>query len=155
VVLLEELPVHSGLVVEARQERLAHQVREVSIALRRFGKKRQVVGPPLAVDGLPRLAVVTGSGCDVGFHAENRLQAVLDRLRLDLERAEHVPVIGDGHGRHAVLQDVLDQVLRPVRAVEERVLGVEMQVDEVGRHACRILGVPRADSEGIGERAGP
>ena len=94
-----------------------------------------------AVDRLPRFAVEPGPRRDVGLDSEDRLQPVLERLRLDLERPEHVPVVGHGDGSHPVLQDVLDEVLRPVGTIEKRVLSVQVKVDEVGRHAERILGV--------------
>ena len=80
------------------------------------------------------LAVEAGPGGDVGLHAEDRLDARVERRRLELVRAEHVPVVRDGHGVHPVPSRVLDQVLDAVRAVEEGVLRVEMEVDEVGGH---------------------
>ena len=58
------------------------------------------------------------------------LEAGLACLLLELPGGVHVAVIGDRQRRLLELLRAPDQVIDAVRAVEERVLGVAMQVDE-------------------------
>ena len=142
VVLLEELPVHPRLVVEAGQVRLRDEVRQVAVPLGRLREKREVVVVPLAVERPHGFAVEARARRDVGLDAEDRLHARLERRRLELVRAEHVPVVGDGDGVHPEVLHLMDQVLDAVGAVQEGVLGVQVEMNEVGGHPARIL-VPR------------
>ena len=41
-------------------------------------------------------------------------------------------MLGDGHRRHLQLDRLVEQFFDPARPVEQRVLGVQMEVDEVG-----------------------
>ena len=134
VMLLEKLPVHARLVIEAGEERLGHEPRQVPIAVRRLDEQRQVIVVPFAVERPHALAVEARSGGDVRLDAEDGLDARLERGRLELVRPEHVPVVGHRHGVHPGRLHLPDQVLEPVRAVEEGILGVEVQVDEVAGH---------------------
>ena len=67
---------------------------------------------------------------DVHLAADDRLHALLLHGVVELDRAEHVAVVGDGAGRHAQLGDALGQLLGPAGAVEEGVFGVEVEVNE-------------------------
>ena len=55
----------------------------------------------------------------------------LARLVVEDDRREHVAVLGDRHRRHLQLDRLVEQLLDPARAVEQRELGVEVEVDEV------------------------
>ncbi len=46
--------------------------------------------------------------------------------------AENISVVGHGHGRHAQFLRPLTELLHVASAVEHRVVGVEMEVDELG-----------------------
>ena len=48
---------------------------------------------------------------------------------------EHVAVVGDGHRLHAEAHALLDQLVDAAGAVEQAVLGVQVQVDEVAARA--------------------
>ena len=65
---------------------------------------------------------------------QQRLHARFDRLLLELDGAEQVAVIGHGHGGHLQLSDPIEERVVLDRSVEERVLRVQMQVDERTRH---------------------
>ena len=69
---------------------------------------------------------------DLELGAEDRLHAQLLGGLVEGDRAEHVAVVGQGHGAHALLLDLLDEVLHLHRAVQHRVLRVDVEVDEVG-----------------------
>ena len=49
------------------------------------------------------------------------------------DRAEHVAVVGDGQRLHAHARRLLDQLVDVAGPVEQAVLGVEVEVDELGR----------------------
>ena len=134
-VLPQERLVHAGPVIEARQVGLGDEPDEVLVALLRRGEDRQVVGVALA-----RLARRLGFAVpairrrDVRLDADDRPDAVLQRLVVEGERPEHVAVVGDGDRGHAELRHALAELRQAVGAVEERVLTVKVKVDEVAGH---------------------
>ena len=65
----------------------------------------------------------------------------LARLVVEDDRREHVAVLGDRHRRHLQLHRLVEQLLDPAGAVEQRVLGVQMEMDEVG-HGDAYAGIP-------------
>jgi hypothetical protein len=48
-----------------------------------------------------------------------------------MHRAKNIAVVGHGHGGHAELMNALDQFLDVASAVEQRVIAMQMQVDEL------------------------
>ena len=72
---------------------------------------------------------------DIGLDADDRLHGalgILEALRelVELVGAEHVAVVGHRDGRHALTADLGEQLGVLRGAVEHRVLGVGVQVDE-------------------------
>ena len=74
--------------------------------------------------------------CDIGFHADNRLQSRFLGPFLELPRAVQVTVISDRQGRLLELQRSIDEIIDAVCTVEKRVFRVAMEVDE--GHMIRI-----------------
>jgi hypothetical protein len=70
----------------------------------------------------------------VELTADDRLDPGLVALLVEVQDAVHVAVVGDAHGRLSVLDGGRDHVADPGGAVEHRVLGVLMQMDEGVRH---------------------
>jgi len=64
---------------------------------------------------------------------------VLERLVEEVEGAEHVAVVGDRDGGHAELGDAAAELRETIRAIEEGVLTVEMEVNEVAGHRTPII----------------
>ena len=134
VVLGQQLAVDARLVVEAFEVGRRRQPQQVAPARLVLGEQRQVVGGALL-----RVAVVAAAGRDVRLEADDGVDALRARLLVELERAVERPVVGDGEG-------VLPQRLRPrdevgdgAHPVEQRVLGVRMQVcvhRRSGLHRC-------------------
>ena len=127
-VLREQLLVDARLVVEALGVARRHQLDQVVIALVGLGEEHEVVR---------RLARRAALGApiarrDVDLAAEDRVDPALARLVVEDDRREHVAVLGDRHRRHLQLDRLVEQFFDPAGAVEQRVLGVQMQVDEVG-----------------------
>lgn len=64
--------------------------------------------------------------------AEDGLDAESLRRLVEGDGAEHVAVVGERHRLHALLLDVLDEVLHLHRAIQHRVLvGMDVEVDEL------------------------
>ena len=138
-VLLEQLPVHPGLVVVALHEGEARELDQVLVAGLVLGQQREVVVELLAALGVATrvvdpaaagrslAAVVVGH---VGLGADDRLDPLLVALAVEVERAVHVAVIGDADRRLAVADRLGDELVEPSRAVEHRELGVDVEVGE-------------------------
>ncbi len=133
-VLRQQLLVDSWLVVEPFGVARRDQLDEVVIAREVFREQHQVIRR-LAGSATLRPPVAR---CDVHLAAEDRVQPALPCLIMKDHRREHVPVLGDGHGRHPQLRRTIQQLLDPARAVEQRILGVEVKVDEVGHRRLRM-----------------
>src|SRR5690606_27209658 len=90
---------------------------------------------------------------EVCLAAEDRLDAVRFGLLVELDGPEHVAVVGDRDGLHAPLLDGLAQVLGPDGAIEEAVLGVQVEVSEIV-HSCKVTrGVDRHAGQGSARRS--
>ena len=70
------------------------------------------------------------AGGDVRLHSDERANAGLVRFFLELPRTEHVAVIGDGESGLLEFESPLYQVIDSVGAVEKRVLGMTMEMNE-------------------------
>jgi hypothetical protein len=122
-VALEQLPVDAGLVVVALQVPEAgerDQVRVTGVVLREQRQVRVPLGLRLAVFG------------DVDLAAEDRLDAVLLGLLDELTAPARAPVVGEPRRRHLELGGPRRELGNPARPVEDRVLGVDVQVNERG-----------------------
>ncbi len=138
-VLLQQLPVHPRLVVVALHEGEAGQLDEVLVAGLVLGQQGEVVVELRAALGVAAGVVdAPASGGTfrtmimghVGLGADDRLDALLVALAVEVERAVHVAVIGDADRRLAVTDGFGDEFVEPGRAVEHRELGVDVEVGE-------------------------
>ncbi len=124
----QQLQVHARLApVQALEEAPAGQLGEVLEALVGGGEQREVVALDLAV---AEAAVVDV----VGLQPEQRLDAVLAPRLVELHRAVHHAVVGEADGGLAERGGALRQRLDLAGAVEQRVLGVDVQMRD-GRRA--------------------
>ena len=80
--------------------------------------------------GRSRLAVAHGPGREIHLAADNRLDPGFLRRLVELDSPEHVAMVGHRHRRHPVASGFFHQVLDADRAVEQRILRVQMEVDE-------------------------
>ena len=151
-VLLEQFPVHSGLVVVALHEREARQLDQVLVAGLVLGQQREVVVELLAALGVaarvvdastPRGALGAAVVGHVRLGADDRLDPLLVALLVEVQRAVHVAVIGHPDRRHAVLHRLGHQFVQPRRPVEHRELGVDVEVGEGIGHGSCLWGVTR------------
>ena len=138
-VALQELPVDPRLVVVALEVAGRGELDQVRVALVRLGQKGQV-----RIALLLRPAVVG----DVDLAADDRLHACLPGLLVELDRAGERPMVGEGDGRHLELRGPRREVRDAARAVEDRVLGVDVEMDERRlRHGQPILAPGSDDSD--------
>ena len=150
-VLAQEVLVHPGLVVEALGEARRDEAGQVGEAHGILGQQHQVVARVPGAAGVLavfqallaggaaglELAVEAGLGGHIDLAAQDGLHrpvatAVLRLLAriVELHHAEHVAVVRDGNCGHAGGLALLDQVRDAGQAVQERVLGVQVQVRE-------------------------
>ena len=89
-----------------------------------FSQQQQVIRIPVqlwvAVSHPPRR--------HVRLQPDHRLHASLVRRLVEVDHAEHGSVIGDRHRRHLHLFDTLHQLLDVAESIQQRVLGVYVQM---------------------------
>src|SRR5947208_2877559 len=128
-VLREELTVHPGLVVEALEVGLRDQLDEISVAGAVPRQDRQVVRALVAA--VLGAALLPAPGGDVELAAEDRLDASLLRREIEVDRPEEVAVVRQRDRGQAQILRLLDELLELRGAVEEAVLGVDVEVNEL------------------------
>ena len=67
---------------------------------------------------------------DVDLAAEHRLDSLVPRRLVEVDRTGERAVVGERDRRHLELGGALREVRDPAGAVEDRVLGVDVEVDE-------------------------
>ena len=79
------------------------------------------------------LLLLRGVVADVDLAADDRLDSLLRRVLVELHRARQRAVVGEPDGRHLELRGALREGRNTAGPVEDRVLGVDVQMDEVPR----------------------
>jgi hypothetical protein len=136
----EQAPVDAGLVVEALDPRERREAAQVLPAAAVARKQRDVMPHALLAgrDGRRRVALD-----EVGLAAEDRVDARLARLGVELDRPEEVAVVGERQAPHAVPRGLAEQRVDADRAVEQREVAVDVEVGECrGGHARAPTLVP-------------
>ena len=131
VVLAQNLAVDARLHVETLEVGPAREPHQVLVAHEVLGQQGQV--KVAAVEALAHRAVEAALGGHVGLVADDGLDPRGRGLLVELHRPEEVPVVR-GRERRIVgrgLLDPLDQLVQLGRAVEQRELGVLVQVGEL------------------------
>ena len=105
--------------------RLCDQLSEISVANHVLTQQYQTEWPV-------RLIQIV----DLEVYANNGLDAVFCRLPIELHQREHVSLIGQRDRGHALFDAMLHQHREPNRAIDDGILGVQMQMYEraVGGH---------------------
>ena len=143
-VLGQDLPVHLGLVVVALEEGSAGDLDEVAVARLAIRQQGQVVvelvaGGRLSAAvvhlALPGGALVAALVGHVGLDAQDGLHAAGAAGLVERHDPVEVPVVGYPERRLAVGRGGRHERFDPRGAVEHRVLGVGVQVNEAVRHS--------------------
>ena len=173
-VALEQVAVEARLAVLPLEAGERGDPEEVVHALGGAGQQRHVrirglaaVGPAVAllveevVAEVEGRAVEPGAGRVVALHADDRLHAGAGRLLVEVVGAEDVAVVGHRQGRHPLRGGRRRHLGQLGRAVEHRVLGVDVQVRErIGRTAAHgrwcssVVVRARPAQEPAGDRRG-
>ncbi len=125
-VLVQQRPVDAGLVVEALGEAGADQIAEVAVAGLVFAQQDQVgVGVVEAV-----LLVMPGARGDVDLAADDGLDARGAAGLVEGHRPVHHAVVGDRQGTLPQFFGALRQLLDAAGAVEQRIFGMDVEMDE-------------------------
>ena len=95
---------------------------------------------------------VARSAPDRQINADNRLDARRNRRAIEAHHAEQVRAIGDGDRRHAERLRALDERTDPGYPVDERELGMQVQVDESGIHERSRSGTLRTSADRTGAK---
>ena len=69
----------------------------------------------------------------INLTPNDRSDTSFDRGLMELERTKKVSVIRHRHSRHSEARNLSSKVRNPDRRIEQRVVGMEMNVDK-GRH---------------------
>ena len=85
------------------------------------------------------LFVIQAAGRHVGFHADNRLDVLGSGGFVELDGAAESAVVGHGHGRHAAVFDMLDQLGNFSKSVQQAVLRVVVQVHVIAGAKRRLF----------------
>ena len=132
-VLLEQLEVDARLVVVAVEVRVRRDLDEVAVSLGGLGEDREVVD----VVVVATRPVEPARGDHVGLGADDGRETGVARGAVEVDDAVHVPVVGDADRGLTVGRGGGHHVLDAGRAVEHRVLGVQMEMDERLAHRPR------------------
>ena len=132
----QKLLVDARLVVEPLEVRGADQLDQVGPPLVRLRQDRQVVGGVAAGRGLLLVHRTRG---DIHLAAQERFDAGLLRLLVELHRPVKHPVVGHADRLHPGRRHPAHQVGNPHRPVEHRILRVHVKVGELGNsHGPRL-----------------
>ena len=127
----QEVVVDARVVVEALQLRGAGDPQQVLVAGLVLGQQQQVERALVQL----RVAVRHAARRQVGLDADDGLDALLDGLGVELDDAMHRAVVGERNGRHRQLAGAPHQLLEIAEAVEQRVFGMTVQMNE-GHATC-------------------
>ena len=137
-VALEQLPVDARLVVVPLEIAEGAELDQVRVALVRLGEEREV---RVALRLHP---TVVG---DVDLAPDDRLDSALAGLAIQLDDPRQRPVVGERDGRHLEPLRLLHERRNPARPVEDRVLGMDVQMNERrGVSHGRAIVLRRSDS---------
>src|SRR5579864_1109098 len=106
------------------------------------------------IAGVPALAgfpVGALTGSDICLVTDDGVDAIRLAFAVKLDGAIQVAVIGEGQGIHALLFGVLHEFGNAVRAVEQAVVAMAMEMNEVAGHGESLTPQARRLACGLGE----
>ena len=131
-VLAHDLLVDPRLVVEPLLVGGGHELAQTEVPLFVLAEQHQMESA--AVEGLVRIEVAHVTRGDIGFDADDRIDSGAGEDAMELFDPPHVAVVGDRHRAHVVFFGQFDQTGDGARSVEHAVMGVQMQMYEIGSH---------------------
>jgi hypothetical protein len=138
-VLGEQVVVDARFVVEAFEEAGGDQLDQIVVALKRFAEQNEMIGAArttfhfvaVRIRGGFFTAIVAAALGEVNLATDDGLYVALARFIEKIGGGEKVAMIGDGHGRHFLTRCFVEEFRDFTGAVQEAVVGVDMQVNEL------------------------
>ncbi len=131
----EQLAIDPRFVMHPLEMRSRHQLHEIAITSLVAGQEREMVSRI----ALRIRAVLDRARRHVSLDSDNRFDPGIGRRLIEFHCAMEVAVIGHGNGRHLHFGRFFHQLLHPHRPIEERIFGVEMEMNEgIGGHATSL-----------------
>ena len=127
VVLLEHLHIDAGAVVEAFEGGPGGELEQITIAGFVFRQKKQMIRIAIALRCFPF--------GEIRLDADDRMQTSRRGGAVPVVGGVHHTVIGHGHVVHVQRLGPIDVLVDPPHTVEERILGVQMEVCELRHQA--------------------
>ena len=135
-VLRQQLLVDARLVIHPVEMRLRDQLHEIRVARVVLGQQREMIRrvPPVA-----RPAIQMRTRRHIHLAPDDRLHPRFLAFLKKLNRPEEIAVIRHRHRRHPQRLRLFHQLRDAHRPIEQRILGVQMQVNErIRRHAPKF-----------------
>ncbi len=130
VVTGQKLFVDARLIIIALEVRVGNKLDQVFVACFIFGEEdKMMVNVATAAAG--RFLFQAAAGSDVDFAAHNGLDPLVARGLVKVDRTIKDPVIGEGDGGKFQFVRLVHQLVEAAGAVEQRVLAVQMKMDEL------------------------
>ncbi len=135
----QQFLIDAGTIIKAFEVPGADEFDQIAIAFIVFCDGGEMVGG--VADALGGAAVEPAAGSDVELASQNRFDTGGAPLAIELQRAEHIAMIGETNRRHAVRFGRREQLCRAIGTVEQGILRMQMQVHEIFtcRHGCCAL----------------
>jgi len=134
----EGFEIGARLIVESFEMSVRNQLEQVLVSLEVFGQDAQMK-VVFTVLGFSRF-LETGAGRDVEFATDEGFEVGGFRGVKKLDRAEEIAVISQGYGGHAELFGAGHETVDFAGAVQQAVVGMDVEVDEIGggeRHGMK------------------
>ena len=122
----QEFLVDPGRIMKTVEMRCCEQLYQIAIASLILRQQREMISGLAPRPG----PIFVRSGRDICLATNNRFDSRLRRFLIKFDRAKKIPVIGDRHGRHLEFGRFLHQLPHPHRAIKQRILGMQMQMNE-------------------------
>lgn len=140
-VLPQHFQIDPGFVIKAVGKSDAAEANEVSVTGKILGEENEMVVDTPAAAFFHALLIdflveARSLRHDVHLASDDRLDAGFFCRLIEFDRPEHDSVVGEGDGRHLVLDGRLDQAVDRCRTVKEAVMRVVMKMDKL-RHRLR------------------
>ena len=138
----QQLLVDAGLVVVALEMRRGDQLDQVLVADLVPGQQHEVM-VHVAHAARALLLLEARPGGDIHLAAQDGLDARLLGRRVEFDRPEHVAVVGHGQRGKIQLFGPGHQPVETAGGIEQRELGVQVQMGEVGGHRAPTMRTKR------------
>ena len=123
----QEVAVDARVVVEALQLGGGGDFQQIAVAPIVARQQQQMRGPAVQ----RRVAVAHAARRQVGLHADDRMDAFGPAGAVEVDRAEHRPVIADGQRAHAQFGGARHQIVDATQPVQQRKLAVDVKMHKV------------------------